>query len=133
VEDTIHILEDIAIPESPQNDEILSTQPSISFFIVVFLIRMLAAVDLDNQPSFETNKICNIISQWLLPAKLEPTNLPKPKPLPKQPLDLCWVPSQSSSSQASLVHIPLSLPFPAKGERNNRIRPRRMIRNDAVS
>jgi hypothetical protein len=47
VEDTIHILEDIAIPES-QNDETLITQPSISFFIVVFLIRVLAAVDLDN-------------------------------------------------------------------------------------
>jgi hypothetical protein len=76
---------------------------------------MLAAVDLDNQPSFETNKICNIISQWLLPAKLEPTNLPKPKPLPKQPLDLCRVPSQLSSSQASLVHIPPILAFPRKG------------------
>jgi len=44
---------------------------------------MLPAIYFDNQSSFETNKIYNVISQWLLPAKLESVNLPKTKLLPE--------------------------------------------------
>jgi hypothetical protein len=61
VEDTVHVLQDITIPKS-QNNEPRLTQPSIALCIIDPLIRMLAAVDLDDQPSFEANKICNVIS-----------------------------------------------------------------------
>jgi hypothetical protein len=78
---------------------------------------MLPAIYFDNQSSFETNKIRNVISQWLLPTKLESVNLPKAKPIPEQPFDVRRTASQLSSSQPSLIHSPI-LSFPRKGERN---------------
>jgi hypothetical protein len=61
LEDTFHILHDIAIPKS-QNNEALLTQPRVTFSIVLPFIRMLTAVNLDNQSFFETNKIYNVIA-----------------------------------------------------------------------
>ncbi len=46
-------------------------------------IRMLAAVHLDDQPLFATDKIANVRSDWLLPHKLGASDLPIAQSPPK--------------------------------------------------
>jgi len=87
VNDFIDVLKYIVIPES-QDIETLIPQPSISLTIVRSLLTMLSAVDLDDYPFFQADKIDDVASQRLLPAKLKTVYLPESEFPPKQPLSI---------------------------------------------
>jgi hypothetical protein len=82
VNDSIDVLKYIVIPKS-QNIETLIPQPDISVNIVSYLLTMLPAVDLNNQPFFQTNKINDVASHRLLAAKLKTVYLPESEFTPK--------------------------------------------------
>ena len=71
------------IPES-KNDKSLLAQPIIPLPIIVMLIGMLSAVDLDNNSLLQTDKVDDVDSDWLLPAKLETVELPHSDATPEQ-------------------------------------------------
>jgi len=43
---------------------------------------MLPAIDLNNEPMFQTNKINNISLTWRLPTKVKSLRLPSPQMIP---------------------------------------------------
>jgi hypothetical protein len=114
--DTVHVSQYIVIPE-PQDNETLIPQPSIPLGIIIGLLSMLPAVQLDDQPFFQTDKIDNVLSQWLLATEFETLDLPKTKFSPEQPLGVGGVFPQLPGPHSYLVHTPI-LTFPRKGERN---------------
>jgi hypothetical protein len=80
--DCIDVTEHVIIPK-PQHNESLITQPPITISVVTPLSCVLPAVKFDNQSSFQTNKIDDVIAQWLLAAKLVSIDLPKAKLSPE--------------------------------------------------
>jgi hypothetical protein len=78
---TLHIAHDIVVPE-PQNAIVMLLQPSIAHAIT-FIVSMLPAIQLDNQSSFPTNKICNVGTDWLLPNKFVTIDRSRTNSIPK--------------------------------------------------
>lgn len=79
---SFNVLHHVVVPES-QNDETLSAQPSIALFIVLLLLSMLSAINLDNQSPLQTHEIDDLPAQRLLTAEFTTLDLPVAKPLPK--------------------------------------------------
>jgi len=70
------------IPES-ENGKPLLAQPRISFCIIIALLGVVSAIELDNYFLCHAGKVDDVIPQWLLPTKLETVKLPTSDPAPK--------------------------------------------------
>ncbi len=79
---------------------------------------MLSSIHLNYHPLFQTNKVNDISSQRLLPAKFVALELPEAKLSPKQTFGVRRVISKLSGAASYLVHPPI-LAFPHKGGRNS--------------
>jgi hypothetical protein len=115
IRDTFAVLNDIVVPKS-ENRKTLRAQPCIALSIVFAIFRMLSAIKLDNQSSFQANEIDNIATKGLLPAKLKSVNLPAAKLLPKQSLGVGRVPPQLAGSRTRLIHTPYPCLSPQGGK-----------------
>jgi hypothetical protein len=69
------------IPET-HNAVVVLRQPPISD-AVLFVIAMLAAVDLDDQSRFPADEIDNVGANWLLANKLLSFNRPRTQSIPQ--------------------------------------------------
>jgi len=77
----IHILQHIVVPES-QNAVIPLFKQLVSHSITV-IIRMLYAIDLDDQPTFTAHEIHNIRTDWFLPDKFTTIYRARTQAIPK--------------------------------------------------
>ena len=84
------------IPKS-ENAKPLVAQPCIPFGVIVNLFRVLAAVNLNNNPLRQTDKVDDVNSYGLLPAKLESVNLPHSDPTLEQPFGVGGIMAQRAS------------------------------------
>ena len=73
VEDVVELRKYIGIPES-QNPITLLLQPAVTL-IVVIVVRMLAAVQFDDETSVKANKVGDVVSDRNLAAKLKTVQL----------------------------------------------------------
>jgi len=68
-QDAFQILNHIIVPKS-HDAKSISRQPRVSFGIARGIV-VLTAIDLDDQPRFETEKVCNVGTDRNLPAEFE--------------------------------------------------------------
>lgn len=80
--DAFNILENLVIPE-PKYSEPLRFQPLGPPRVVLDLLGMLPAIQLDNEPRFKTGKVDDIFSKRGLLAKPEPIDPLAPQPFPQ--------------------------------------------------
>jgi hypothetical protein len=86
VQDPIDIAHHFIVPE-PQNLIIMVHEPLCAWRIT-FARRMLAAIDLDDEPSFPTNKVYDEWSNRFLAHELEPLKSAGPQPIPKKQISV---------------------------------------------
>jgi hypothetical protein len=121
------IPEHVIVPES-QNSVVMLDKPFVTDRIS-WIVGMLSAINLDDQSTIATDKVCGIGTNRFLPDKLIPVKPPCPKAVPEHPFRIRRRASQSprpvgfySVSTAHLAnppHPPRSArrPLPASGER----------------
>jgi hypothetical protein len=71
----IHVSQHVIIPK-PQHQKSRFPKSCGTAPICLTSLRMLPAVQLDNQPHFVTKKIRHIAANWNLSAELQPEKLP---------------------------------------------------------
>jgi len=84
-QDTIHICQNITIPEA-QHAKPFGFKKQISVMVIFSLIMMLHAIRFDNQFAFQTDEIRNVRPNPCLPTKFCPFNLSVAEGVPKAAL-----------------------------------------------
>jgi hypothetical protein len=79
---TLQLLHHIVIPET-QHRITLTAQPRIPILVVVHLLGMLAAIELDYQPLLQTHKIHNVAAHWFLPPEFQTQEAMRPQVIPQ--------------------------------------------------
>jgi hypothetical protein len=71
---TLDVTQHIVVPE-PLHEEIVRSQPAISL-LVVLRLRMLAAIDFDDETSTEANEVTDERAERNLPSEFEVNEAP---------------------------------------------------------
>ncbi len=95
IEDPRRPGDDVAVPEA-KHPKATSPEISITSQVVVRLLDMLAAVQLDDETGFKTGKVRDEGSYGMLTAKPEARQLAAAQVLPKQILGVGWVATERS-------------------------------------
>jgi hypothetical protein len=85
----------LVIPEAKYS-ETCRAQVHRAGVIFLGVFRVLPAVYFDDQHCFEANKVENVVSKGMLPAKSEAAHLPAPQTLPQAQLRVGHVIAQSA-------------------------------------
>ncbi len=91
--DAFDIAEHLIIPE-PQHAKILTFQPCGSRTVLVGSVGMLTAIDLDDEPPGEADKVDDIRSNRYLAAKAMAADLFESELRPKASFGLGWIAPQ---------------------------------------
>jgi hypothetical protein len=97
----------IAVPE-PQYAKATCSKKSVAALVVVGLLNMLAAVELNDHACFQAGKVTNVGTDRMLSAKFEPGLLPRAQVLPKQIFRICWRFSKVSCAAEHAATVSLS-------------------------
>ena len=75
---------------------------------------MLAAIDLDDEPSLKTGEVHDIRPEWDLTAEAMALELPPTQPRPKSYFSLGWIAAQSAgiAPQNEVILDDLGIPLP---------------------
>ena len=126
-ENARHIPQHIVVPES-QNPIAVIDKPFVANNIVR-IVRVLASIDLNNEPTLATDQINCVWTDRLLPDEFVTVETPRPEAIPQSRLRLGGGPAQASgavgfdlirSSHAAPPPHPDCFairPLPARGER----------------
>ena len=109
LENPVQIFDDIVVPDAdhaiPAGAEVAVALP------VVRAIRMLAAVEFDNQPPLAANEVDVVAIDGLLADEFETTKPAAAKPCPQH--EFCW---RGRAPQRSRTLSALLLPAPQRGK-----------------
>jgi hypothetical protein len=87
LEHSLALCRNSAVPEA-QDAKILRLQELRALFIVVGAFHVLAAIQFDDQPAFQTGEVRYVVTDWNLSSEARAWNLSAPKILPQAPLRL---------------------------------------------
>lgn len=80
-DDAFDVAEDVVVPEA-QNTKTFAVEPVRAFDIFLRTVRMLSAINLDDEPSFKANEIDDEASDRRLAAEAMAIELPKAQVAP---------------------------------------------------
>ena len=100
LQDAVHIGQNLVVPEADHSPA-LAFEPD-SAFEVLWIVRVLPAIELDDYLSFDAGEIGDVPSDRMLATEFEPVELPIPNTEPK--------------TLFSLRQIQAQLPRPLAGE-----------------
>src|SRR5258708_3458333 len=126
-ENARHIPQHIVVPES-QNPIVVIDKPFVANHIAR-IVRVLASIDLDNEPTLAADQINCVWTDRLLPDEFVTIETPRPEAIPQSRLRLGGGPSKTPGSLSldlvSFAHVETPphpdcfaiRPLPARGER----------------
>ena len=85
LEDTIEVIEHLVVPES-QHAKPCLLQKRRAYSVGLDIFRVLAAVQLDNEPSFQADEIHDVVTERVLAPEFAAIKLPSAKTAPEQAL-----------------------------------------------